>query len=331
MVDNLKKNFYVISVITNPERFKTRTRLFKEYMERMKKYEVNLVVVEGAFGERDFEVTDPSNPLHIQIRTPSEIWLKENLINIAINRLPDNWKYIAWIDGDIDFVRPDWVSETIHELQHHPIVQLFEDAIDTGPNFEVLKVYKSFAYCYKKNLPKKQTDASKQKELEAIKDNNVSYVDYNNYSNGYYWHPGFAWAATRDAINTIGGLFEIGILGAGDHHMACALIGDAKNSIPLGIHGNYKKYIFAWEKRALRLHKNIGYVKGTIYHFWHGKKSNRKYKERWQILIDNNYDPSNDIHKDWKGVLTLYPGHEKLRDQIREYFQIRNEDSIDND
>ena len=37
------------------------------------------------------------------------------------------------------------------------------------------------------------------------------------------------------------------------------------------------------------------------------------------------------IHKDWKGVLTIYPGHEKLRDQIREYFQIRNEDSIDND
>jgi len=325
----MKDDFYVISVITNPERFKTRARLFKEYMERMKKYDVNLYVVEGAYGDRDFEVTDSSNPFHIQVRTESEIWLKENLINVAINRLPDSWKYIAWIDGDIDFVRPDWVMETIHELQHHPVVQLFEDAIDTGPNFEVLNVYKSFAYCYKKNLPKKRNNNQNTKDTKDTEMDEPYYVS--SYSNGYYWHPGFAWAATRNAINTLGGLFEIGILGAGDHHMACSLIGEGRLSIPKGIHENYKKYVLVWEQRALRLHKNIGYVKGTIYHFWHGKKSNRKYKERWQILIENNYDPSNDIHKDWKGVLTLYPGHEKLRDQIREYFQIRNEDSIDND
>jgi len=322
MNGHLLDNFYVISVMTNPERFATRPRLFLEYMKRMEKYGVNLYVIEGAFGDREFEITDSLNPRHIQVRTDSELWHKENLINLAINRLPANWKYVAWIDGDIDFVRPDWALETVHELQHHPVVQLFEDAVDLGPSCEILNTYKGFAYCYKNNLPKNSS---------SVEVDNPPYYTSTCTSNGTYWHPGYAWAATRDAINTLGGLFDMAILGAGDHHMACALIGEAHISLPRGIHENYKKYVYSWQKRALRLHKSIGFVKGTIYHFWHGKKRNRKYKERWQVLIGNNFNPSTDVHKDWQGVLTLYPGHDKLRDQIREYFQSRNEDSIDKD
>jgi hypothetical protein len=330
MNEHLLDDFYVIAVMTNPERFKTRARLFKEFMERMKKYGVNLFIVEGAFGNREFEVTDPSNPRHIQIRTESELWHKENLVNIGISRLPASWKYVAWIDGDIDFIRPDWALETVHELQHHPVVQLFEDAIDTGPEHEILNVYKGFAYCYKNKLPRK-VKAGEKVNLKGVAD-----VDYPYYYGGYtspgtYWHPGYAWAATRNAINTIGGLFDTAIIGAGDHHMACALIGEGEKSIPRDISKQYRATVMAWQARAERLHHNIGYVKGTIYHFWHGKKRNRKYKERWSILIDNNFNPATDIHKDWQGVLTLYPGHEKLRDDIREYFQSRNEDSIDKD
>ena len=111
--------------------------------------------------------------------------------------------------------------------------------------------------------------------------------------------------------------------------MACSLIGEGRSSIPKGIHPNYRKYVLAWEERALRLHKNIGYIKGTIYHFWHGKKRDRAYKSRWAILKDNAYDPVKHVHKDWQGLLTLYPGHETLRNDLRDYFQSRNEDSID--
>lgn len=324
--NHLLNDFYVIAVMTNPERFKVRPRLFKDFMDRMDRYGAKLYVVEGSFGNRDYEVTDVNNPRHIRIKTDSELWHKENLINIGISRLPSDWKYVAWIDGDIDFVRPDWMLETVHELQHHPVVQMFEDSIDLGPNHEIMATYKGFAYCYKNNLPQKQIKAG---------DNNMSNEDAGCYyygrkgSPGTYWHPGYAWAATREAINTCGGILDMAIVGAGDHHMACALIGQAEKSLPKKVHANYKKYVLAWQERALRLHKNIGYIKGTIYHFWHGKKRDRKYKDRWSILIDNNYNPSLDIHKDWQGLWTLYPGHEALRDQIRQYFQARNEDSID--
>lgn len=321
---HLLDNFYVIAVMTNPERFSTRPRLFKEFMARMDRYGAKLYVVEGAFGDREYEVTDPENPRHIRVRTDSEIWLKENLINIGISRLPSNWMYVAWIDGDIDFARPDWMQETVHELQHHPVVQMFEDAVDLGPKHEILLTHKSFVSCYKKNLPvKKSTDKT------TSGDEQFYYYSSGRNSVNTFWHPGYAWAATRSAINTIGGVLDTALLGAGDHHMACALIGQASKSIPKKIHPNYKKYVLAWETRALRLHKNIGYVAGTIYHYWHGKKKDRKYKDRWTILIDNNFNPSTDIYKDWQGVWSLYPGHDKLRDDMRDYFKERNEDSID--
>jgi hypothetical protein len=217
------------------------------------------------------------------------------------------------------------MEETVHELQHHDFVQLFEDAVDLGPDHQIISTHKSFMACYKKGLKYKST---KEKEEQG---NN--YFGHNNYygknGTGAYWHPGYAWAATRNAINTVGGLFDHSIMGAGDHHMACCLIGLGKNSIPKGISLPYKKLVFSWEERALRLHKNVGYIKGMIYHYWHGKKRDRKYKDRWAILIDNKFDPTNDIHKDWQGAWSLFPGHDKLRDEMRTYFQTRNEDSID--
>lgn len=330
MNEHLLDDFYVVSIVTNPERFKTRVRLFKDFMARMKRYGVNLYVVEGAFKDREFEVTDPTNPTHIRVILESELWHKENLINIGISRLPSNWKYVAWIDGDIDFTHPNWAIETVHELQHHPVVQMFEDAIDLGPDHEILTTFKGFAYCYKNGLERKKLTTKSLKFNEQ----NTSYPYYmfsKEYSPGTYWHPGYAWAATRDAINTMGGLYDTAIVGSGDHHMACALIGEADMSIPGNVTEAYKQSVKSWESRALRLHKNIGYVKGSLYHYWHGKKINRRYRDRWQILTSSKFNPVTDIHKDWQGVWSLYPGHEKLRDDIRIYFQQRNEDSIDKD
>jgi hypothetical protein len=338
--EHLKKDFYVIAVMTNPERYKVRPRLFKEFVERMEKEGVNLVIAEAAFGDRDFEVTVPDNPSHIQLRSSSEIWLKENLINVAITRLPQNWKYVAWVDADITFLNPNWVMETIHELQHHPVVQMFADAIDGGPNGEVMTVFKSFCYCYRHGLaplgPVKTVTVAAAAATGSTSGQDNGYTrgdgtlsDGRKPSPGTYWHPGYAWAATRTAINIMGGLLDTAVLGSGDHHMACSLIGDAQRSLPKGIHKNYSDQVFAWQERALRLHRSIGYVKGTIYHHWHGKKIDRKYNDRWTILIENKYDPVIHIHKDWQGLWSLHPGHDILRDKIREYFCVRNEDSID--
>jgi len=316
-----RENFFVISVLTNPERYKQRTKLFKEFMGRMQNYKVNHVVVECVQGCRPYEVTDPFNPLHIRLTTNSVLWMKENLVNIALSRLPSNWKYAAWIDGDVDFVNPDWVEDTIHELQHAPVVQLFEHAIDLGPDHEMLNKWESFGSCYVKGKPFK---GSKQEWNEE------SYFGQYGGASGEYWHSGYAWAATREALNGFGGLLDFAIAGAGDHHMACAIVGKASHSVPKNIHPNYIKLLKEWETRALRTaHMHMGFVKGTLVHYWHGKKRDRQYRGRWEILIKNKFDPTRELHKDTLGLWVLHPSNNKLRDDIRHYFQSRNEDSID--
>jgi len=335
---HLHDDFWVIAVLNNPERFKKRTVLFHEFINRMKNYNANLCVVEVAYGERAFETDDIDVPIKVQLRTDSILWHKENMINIGISRLPSSWKYVAWIDADIDFVRPDWISETIHELQHFPVVQMFEDAVDLGPDHQIISTAKGFVACYKNGLPftlnngRKNRGGDKSDTLNA--NNTSSWEDYQYYDSAYTqksitWHPGYAWAATREAINTMGGLLDVGICGAGDHHMACSLIGKAEQCIPTSVTHGYRNAVLQWAERASRLHKQVGFIKGTIYHFWHGKKRDRRYGDRWRILTLNEYDPVTHIHKDWQGLLVLYPGHDVLRNDIHNYFKARNEDSID--
>jgi hypothetical protein len=167
-------------------------------------------------------------------------------------------------------------------------------------------VVESFGYCY-------QTYG-----LEARK------------AGGYatLWHPGYAWAIRRDTWEQGGGLFDISILGAGDHHMAWAFVGHAH----MGIHGRTTK---AYQKAALaRLYRmkhvvngDLGFVEGTILHHWHGRKSSRKYVERWSILVDNKYDPNTDVYYDEHGLLQLTGDNHGLRDGIRDYFAQRNDDA----
>lgn len=304
---------YVISVISNPVRFQSRYRLYNEFAKRLES-SPNIVhyTVELAHGARDHKITNHEHGRHIQFRSREEVWQKEAMINAALGRLHHSWEYVAWIDADVEFVRPDWALETLHQLQNHEIVQMFESAIDMGPNQELLESHTSLGSLYAKGLPIKQGP------------NNI-------YPTGVkFGHPGFAWAARREAIDSVGGLLDMPILGAADHHMAMGLIGKADTTIPAGIHPNYVADVMQWQERASRLIRgNFGYVPGMLLHHWHGSKRNRKYVDRWKILIDNDFDPHRDIHKDSQGLWVLAPHRMQLRDDVKRYFRERNEDSID--
>lgn len=296
-------NFYVIGVCSNPVRYKSRWAQAKEFMRKIEAMGVNFFVVEATFGDRPFEITDPHNPRHIRLVSRSEVWLKESMISVAISRLPADWEYVAWVDMDIEFLNKDVFCEAWHQLQHHDVIQLFSDCIDLGPNLEVIQTHKGFCYIYLQNrIVKRRYE---------------------------FAHPGYAWAATRDAIEHLGGLIEAP-LGAGDHHMALSLVSKGHLSLPAGIHPEYKKMVMDWQARAEKyIKRNIGYVPGTIFHFFGGKKKDRRYIERWDILTKNDFVPSLDLRKGSNGLLELTDRNIKLRDDIREYFRLRNEDSID--
>lgn len=297
------KNFYVIAPITNPARFASRYRLFEEFRARMLRDGINLFVVEVAFGDRAFECN-----ADLSLRTWDPIWQKERSINLAVQRLPSDWEYVAWIDADVAFCRDDWAEETVHQLQHHQTVQMFQNALDMGPKGEVMQVHTGFAWCWRNKVPPKS----------------AAFVQ-----NYYNWHPGYAWAYRREAWEALGGLIDIAILGAGDHHMAHALLGHVHERTPSFVSPGYSVELEAWQRRAVtHIREDIGYVPGTLHHAFHGPKRKRFYQERWDIIRRHQFDPAVHLKPDAQGLWQLTHEGECLRQDLHDYTHARDEDDI---
>src|SRR3954454_817054 len=103
-------------------------------------------------------------------------------------------------------------------------------------------------------------------------------------------------AVRRD--DALGGLGDFAILGSADRHMAMGLVGKAELSMPGGIHPAYRDQVLGWQGLAeVHLRRNVNYVPGLITHWWHGKKKDRGYQDRWQVLTRWRYDPATDIRR----------------------------------
>ncbi|MBV9859829.1 MAG: hypothetical protein JO038_06975 [Alphaproteobacteria bacterium] len=296
----------VIAVYANPIRWKSRLRLFGAFEQHMLDSGVRLTTIECAYGERPFDLAERPHVSRNRVRAQTVLWLKENLVNLALARLPPNWKYAAWIDADICFRKPGWASETVHALQQYDIVQPWSDCYDLGPNDDHLEAHHSFCRLWHKGAP-------------IVPAGRPGYA---------FAHPGYAWAARRDALEHLGGLIETAALGAGDHHMALALIGRVRDSVPAHVSAGYLAPLLQWQERAERhLTRNIGYVPGTIEHAWHGPKQGRRYVDRWGILVRHGFDPATDLKRNLCGVLELAGNKPALRLEIDRYFRSRDEEA----
>lgn len=103
--------FAVITVIFNPIKYQSRYNHYEKFVAHMVESGVHLITVECLFEstsrfnlpKQEFEITRANDPCHIQLRAPSILWLKENLINIAVQQLPPHIEFVSWIDADIEF------------------------------------------------------------------------------------------------------------------------------------------------------------------------------------------------------------------------------------
>lgn len=318
---------YVVTAISNPCRYVTRYNLYRAFEKRCKDAGAILYTVEMAYGDRPFEITESDNPQHIQVRCSDELWHKENLLNLGISRMPPEAQYIAWIDADIEFCRPDWAQETLHQLQHYNVVQMFSHAIDVGPDFQPLNESISWTESVKRGMCFKNVN----EEQRCV--SSVVYPSKHKKVRGL-WHSGLAWAARRSALDGVGGLIDFAILGSADRNMAAGFYGFIDDTLCHSFSPEYKFLMKKWQERAERhVRRNVGQVNGTVLHFWHGAKANRKYTERWKILSKYQFNPLTDIKKDSQGLWILEDHHDvrsiKLKNELREYFRQRNEDSID--
>jgi hypothetical protein len=300
---------HVVAARSNPKRFNNPDTIYKDWVEHMLDSGVNLTVVEEQYGERPFVASLP-HVNHIGVRGHTMLWTKENLLNIGIARLPHDWNYVATIDSDTFFRRKDWAAETVHALQLYDVVQPWRDCYNLGPNGEHVQLHRSFASMWHERQPIMQGPGAKTEYPVA------------------FAHPGYAWAYKRSTVDYMGGLLDTCVLGAADHHMALAFIGRVKDSIHQGTTEGYKRPLYQFQERVMHhIRGNMGYLPGTIEHQWHGKARDRKYIDRWDILVKHAFDPYTDLKRNSWGVLELVGNKPELRHDIDRYFESRNEDS----
>jgi hypothetical protein len=284
-----------------------------------------LYVGEIAFGNRPYELTsghgvtrDGGETYEFQFRTQHELWHKERVLNRLIAELPHDWEYVAWVDADLLFARPDWALETVQLLQHYKVVQMFSHAQHLSPTHEVLQCKPprpGFVYAWQNGLQ------------PCLREPTAADNDY--YPAFQFGHPGFAWGFRREALEQLGGLLDISILGSGDYHMALSFVHQLDRQLATGISTGYREQLQLWAERSRRyINRNIGYVPGAVSHYWHGNRKDRQYNSRWQILVDEQYDPEFDLKFDTQGLWQWTERNPELHYRVRNYFAARNEDDI---
>jgi len=311
------KTLHVISVVSNPLNWNSRADLFCQFIQDTlaskvalegSEYNLELHIVECLYADQlscISESLQKSVDYHA-VHSSSVIWNKENLINIGISKLPADWKYVAWVDGDITFQNQTWIQDTINVLDRSSVCQLWTEAWDLHANGEVMMQHRSFC---------SQVDTAKLCAKTKM------------YTT---WHSGYAWGATREAVEALGGLYDKGILGSADSYMAWALIGRLDLIVSnRRISQSELQYLMTWQKRAQLFRNRLGSVPGAIEHYYHGPKHSRGYGWRWKIAADNDFNPDTDVQYNTDGVIEFTDAKPSLSVGVLEYFLSRNEDTVE--
>ena len=372
--DAVHEPLYAIVPYFNPWRWKSREKHTERALKHFHDSGAVIYLVEVAFNRRDFTFADSGldgtlanckilgdkhRHKYIGLRTKDELWLKENSINVAAGHLPYDWQQVCWLDSDVHFVRPNWVGECIHQMQHYDALQMFSHARDLGPNYEMLPetyphangvgfvqswhdgdLAENLSWKPKPIPPIIQGDlsnlsAAAQQVLDGVTKLTQDLTDpYYGGGGPRRGFPGLAWAFTRKAWDGVGGLLDIAIWGGGDWHMAHALANRSEGMMHSKLSPNYKQVVNDWwDKARKHIRSNVGVMTGSILHNWHGKKTVRGYGDKHRILARAGFDPVRHLKRDYQGLYQLHDDgtdtFTTLRDEFRRIARERNEDSID--
>ncbi|MFT8945990.1 MAG: hypothetical protein ABF876_05335 [Acetobacter aceti] len=307
---------WIVTPVSNPLQWKSRIRLARAAItDWLREPNVRIVVAETAYGSRPHELDDlvDDRVIHVPLRANTMAWSKENTQNIAVSRLPDGAKYVAFLDADIHFRKDGWARRAVDALQLYPVIQPWRECLDMGPDDDsIIAKHNSFASLFHDGKPVVPSHRPMWK------------ADGGPYD---YAHSGFGWCWTMDALNRVGGLFECGGMGSGDYHMALGLIGEARYSIVGDTSQSYEDAVIIWQQRALtHVNQKLGYTDEVISHDFHGSKAHRYYIGRWGMFQRHRFDPIRDLKRNVWGVIEFAGNKPALEREWANYLRSRRED-----
>jgi hypothetical protein len=260
------KILFAITAIFNltPE----REELYARFVRRMNNFCVTLLTVEIAKEDRGYWASSGYG-WNLRLISNSDLWQKERALNLGYKKVIEEFPFapnIAFLDADISFLNPNWALDTVKELHKSDVIQLFSECL-------FLNQYNEMSWRY----PSRFSNTSR---------------------NG---HPGLAWAFTRDAIDKLGGLFDVSIMG--DVHMANALLDDTSSKDFETASPGLKRAFDEWKEKTTGL--NTGFIRGACCHYWHGDPYKRDYLAKWKEMCASGFDPYTDLQVAENGLYEL--------------------------
>ncbi len=276
----------------------------------------------------EFELRPGDAEILVQLSGGDVMWQKERLLNIGVGRLPAQCTHVAWVDCDVVFEREDLGQAVLAALEATPLVQLFDRAAHLActPLEAIAQIDcargaiaferegAAFAYGDGSHL-------APQRRVPGV------FQDQDNLT--LKPSVGFAWAARREFLERHP-LFDEWVIGGGDSAFFYAAIDRPEfviqNHFLAGAHSDQ----FALRARELAgaIQGRTGHVPGRLFTLWHGKLEDRRYRSRYSVLARHGFDPRRFLRQSTSGVWEWADAPQGLPDEIRAYFEQRNEDGV---
>ena len=310
--ESLRQDLWSITAYFNPLGSARRLENYRAFRAALR---CRLVTVELGFGEFALDTEDAD--ILVQIPGRDLLWQKERLLNIALEQLPDDCDKVAWLDGDIVFVRSDWAAATSRALDDHRIVQPFSTFQ------EILPPRNSEAGSYVRVHGTRRASIARRMIAGELPTRIFKEIGW---SSKLRYAPGMAWAARREVLEE--GLYDALILCDADKAMASAIYGHYEATADtFEMSDRQRSHYAAWARRFHELTGGeAGFVWGELFHYWHGRPERRSNGRPYEGFSKFDFDPASDIRIDEHGAWRWASEKPDLHRHCAHYLMYREED-----
>lgn len=231
----------------------------------------------------------------IHLKTDFILFQKERLCYLLEKKIPKSFSKLLFIDSDLIFEDTNWYNNLSMKLENHNVVQPFSKGIWLDITYKQV---------VKERMP-------------IVFYNKFGKITMDGGVGGY--HPGFAWGFQREWFNKVG-FFQYGILGDGDTLSSTVWLNYTDFEYRNFIQGSIADF-----RNSMLESPTLCFMKGAIYHLWHGDSKNRQYKSRRDIFKSVK-DVRDIIYVADNGLFALKD--DVLKSKIRKYFKNRDDDGL---
>ena len=281
---------------------------YHRFMEGMRTHGMEVHTIEGVLHGECPGLPPGDHTTHLEL--DSILFQKERLLNVGIAGLPADVDAVGWFDADVLFHHDDLQEAILAALGRSPVVQPWQicEWLDADGHY----------------VPW----GDKRRWAESLSAKNWDRPPNRCITSPSFGHPGLAWTARRETIDSIDGLFDRHPIGSGDTMMAISFWGDWKARYLRKYNEPMRRAIFEWGKKAHeRVRGNVGFVDAAVSHLWHGSRESRKYDERNREISRLGIDPAEHLELAPNGTWKWSASTPRaIIEYVADYFAGRRED-----